>query len=154
MAYKFDLPPSSEQLEAIGMVAVEWSYLESTIDAAIGILAGMTDFDALAAMTTHLHFRQRLDMLAALHSLDASRSDDNRAELKSVCSVCDRLSRKRNTIVHSRWIRGDFGSPMIMEVQARGRVERNPLRLSAEQIRGIAADIASATTRLTNVLSR
>ena len=36
---EFDLPPSPEQLQAIGMVAVEWSYLESVIAAAIGATA-------------------------------------------------------------------------------------------------------------------
>jgi hypothetical protein len=50
--YKFNLPVKSDQLEAIGMVATEWAYLESIIEAAIWSLAWL-DEDRGEAITTH-----------------------------------------------------------------------------------------------------
>jgi len=67
--YQFDLSPQSDQLEAIGMVAVEWSYLESVIDAAIWNLSNVPSEAFGEAITTHLSGRARLDMLSTLFHL-------------------------------------------------------------------------------------
>jgi hypothetical protein len=64
-AYQFNLPVRGDQLEAIGMVATEWSYLESIVEAAIWNLAYL-DENSGAAITTHLNMPIRLDMLMTL----------------------------------------------------------------------------------------
>src|SRR5688572_23937295 len=73
--YKFDLPPAAEQLEAIGMVAVEWSYLESIMDAAIGMLAQLPHVDVIDAVTVHLPFSARVNMLSTLFHLSCDSQD-------------------------------------------------------------------------------
>ena len=67
-AYAYDLPATPAQLQAIGMVASEWSYLESIVETAIWQLAPLAE-DAGRAITTHVGMRARLDMLRTLFRL-------------------------------------------------------------------------------------
>jgi len=153
MSYKFNLPPTPEQLEAIGMVAVECSYLESHMGYAIGFLAGVTDVDVLAAMTTHLTIRQRLEMVSTLFHLSQQYPPEKVTEFESIRKQIDKAISRRNSVVHSRWITGERGSPLVFEVQARGTLKRNRIDLPVEEIKAIAADIAEQTERLVRVLS-
>ena len=68
--YTSDLPVQPKQLEAIGLIAAEWSYLESVMEAAIWNLAYLPDEDVAAAVTTHLAWRPRSELLATLFDLE------------------------------------------------------------------------------------
>ena len=153
MPYTFNLPPKPDQLEAIGMVAVECAYLESVIDYAIGWLAGVEHLDTLHAMTAHLTARHRLDMMSTLFHLRPDLTESQLKDFASVRAGIEKVLSRRNTVVHSRWIVGEYGSPLLFEIQARGRLKRNRLGMSAPKIREIAEEIALQTTRLHQVLA-
>jgi len=113
--YTCDLPVSEEQLAAIGMVAVEWSYLESVLDAAIWNTAQFWDRAIGEAITAHLSVRARVDMLATLLNLHvsayASYSPDDQENFRRKFAALSKrvfdLNGNRNALVHSRWVRGD-----------------------------------------------
>jgi hypothetical protein len=148
--YIYDLPATSEQLQAIGMVASEWSYLESIVETAIWELAYVGE-DVGRAITTHVGMRARLDMLRTLFRL---RSDDEEAatKLDKLCERIDRAARKRNELVHALWVRGDYGSPMTLTVMARGTLQRERTGKHAKEIESVAALIADRSRALQEFL--
>jgi hypothetical protein len=149
--YKFDLPPRADQLEAIGMVAVEWSYLESVIDGAIGTLAAIVDDAAMEAITTHIAFNTRLNMLTTLFHLRCDAQPEiapQAAAFETIRRAIDVFAVKRNGIVHARWVRGLQGSPLTYVVQARGRLKRTRKGMPTAEILGIAQQIAEQSNKL------
>jgi hypothetical protein len=148
-SYTFDLPVTRDQLEAIGMVVVEWSYLESMVDAAIWTVAAVFNQDFGEAITAHIPILGRLSILATLYRLDREHShapaddrDQQLSEFQTILGRIEPLQRKRNKLVHGRWVRGDQGSPMMYLVQARGHLRRERLGWNSGEIRQVAADIA------------
>jgi hypothetical protein len=152
--YQFTLPVKSNQLEAIGMVAVEWAYLESIVEAAIWNLAYIWDNDTAASVTTHLGMPARLDILMTLFRL---RTNDE-TQIKNLQKMCGNirgdLSRQRGEVVHTRWIEGDAGSPMIYLVRARGKLERTKRGSPAVKIREVAGLIAAQSRELREFLEQ
>ncbi len=149
--YTFGLPVTSEQLEAIGMVAAEWSYLESVIDAAIWTNADIWNEDVGKAITAHLTLKSRLDILETVLSLAVNQDEpDNRlVALKAIRRVIEGgLSGRRNEVIHGRWITGSYGSPMTYTVQARGVLKHNRRWIAPEEIRAIAELAAEQAVKL------
>lgn len=149
--YTFNLPVRPEQLQAIGMVACEWSYLESIVEAAIWNLAGLHD-DAGASITTHLGMPLRLDILMTLFRLH--RDDGGEADrLDKMCEhIRHKLSPKRGAAIHTLWVEGDHGSPMTYSVRARGKLEHEKKGRPAAEIREVAALIAAQSAMLQEFL--
>ena len=163
-----DLPVEPEQLEAIGRVVVEWSYLESVLEAAIWNLAQTPDDDIAAAITTHLGWRPRMDMLATLSELEWQRSarwetyydeegapppsesqtESERKEFRAIRAALTDLSNLRNEFVHKRWVRGTEGSPGTLVVTARGSLTRKMVGRSNKEIAAAAQGIAEQSRRL------
>jgi hypothetical protein len=146
--YTFDLPVTPEQVQAIGMIALEWSRLESVIEAAIWQTGHLWDDDHGAAVTTNLQWRARLDILATLYHLHVGEShwseqerDQRLAEFDTYRKSVEGLARQRAKFVHSRWVRGDRGSPLMYVVQARGELTREKRGWSASEMRDVAAGI-------------
>ena len=157
--YTFDLPPRPDQLQAIGMVAVEWSYLESVMDVAIGNLASIHEQSSMEALTVHLPTKARLDMLATLFHLKCDRAVDQwfptegdlakkRAEFEQIKRSINSLATKRNEVVHSRWVVGVQGSPLTYAVQARGRLKRTIKGVPAAEMLSIAQQIQEQSRTL------
>lgn len=104
--YVSGLPIRRSQLEAIGLVAAEWSYLESVIEAAIWTLAAVPHEDVGAAITTHLSWRARIEMLTTRFNLDcthrnetgflsSNEADSRREEFRQICRTLERLADGR-----------------------------------------------------------
>lgn len=146
--YTFNLPVKPKQLEAIGMVACEWSYLESIIEAAIWKLSDFYDFDRAAAITAHLGMPTRLHMLETLFRLQHGDIDATRTLRKKCETIRNELSGQRGAIIHTRWVEGEYGSPMSYTVRARGKLVRTKKGLSHSEIRACAAAIADQAERL------
>jgi hypothetical protein len=123
MGYHFNLPLNRDQLEGIGMVAVEWSYLESILDWGIGTCAGIVGDDRLDAITAHLNVRARLQMLATLFRLQEL-TPEAHDQFSDISTKVDALAARRNEVIHSRWITGEHGSPFFFVVKARGNLSR------------------------------
>jgi hypothetical protein len=149
--YSYNLPATSEQLQAIGMVATEWQRLESVVDAGIWSLAGVSEAVGLA-ITANLSVPLRLDMLRTLFHLQRSDGLTNDQLSKMCHTIRQELSRKRGEIVHSGSVKGDYGSPMTFTVQARGKLKAEKIAMPAQQIRETAALIAQQTDSLEQFL--
>jgi hypothetical protein len=146
--YEFMLPVRPDQLQAIGMVACEWSYLESIIEAAIWNLAYMVDEETGMAITTHLGMPQRLDMLLTLFHKRFGEGPDYDALRKHCGHIRHQLSAKRGGIIHRRWVEGDQASPMQFIVSARGKLEHSKEGRPVSHIRRIASEIAEQSAQL------
>jgi hypothetical protein len=147
--YKFGLPVTKAQLEAIGMVAAEWSYLESVIEAAIWTLADVTSEDVGFAITAHLSLRAKLEMLETLFNLREPQGSLRLATLPAIRkSILNDLSPRRNRVIHGRWVSGSHGSPMMFTVQARGTLKRSQKSVDASEIVAIAEETEKQAVRL------
>ena len=157
--YSFDLPVRQNQLEAIGMVAAEWSYLESIVDAAIWEYSDIRIDGVGEAITTHLSISVRLGILTTVFHVRCDewvnsgfRSKDEvsaqKREFKSIRKAVDTLAGQRNKVIHARWVRGAQGSPMTYVVQARGVLKRNRIGMPDTEIRRIAQEIAELSKKL------
>jgi hypothetical protein len=148
MAYKFELPVRSDQLEAMGMVAAEWSYLESIIEAAIWNLAGLYDEETGMSITTHLGMPARLDMLLTLFHR-RFRDGGDYEDLKQQCGhIRGELSGKRGGVIHRRWVEGAAGSPMQFIVSARGKLAHEKRGRPASELQAVAGEIAERSAKL------
>jgi hypothetical protein len=150
-AYTYDLPATAQQREAIGMVASEWSYLESIVDTAIWNLAGIPDEETGRAITTHVTLHTRFFMLETLFRL---RHGDTHADTlhADIEVIRNSVMPQRNEIVHGLWVAGPRGSPMLHTVKARGRIRQSKAGKSDAEIRDIAALIKNHSTKLQNYL--
>lgn len=149
--YTYSLPATPEQLKAIGMVATEWQRLESIVDGAIWSLAGVSE-DVGLAITTYLNVPTRLDMLKTLFHLQRGEGAANDRLSKFCKEIRQNLSPKRGEIVHSEWVRGDYGSPMTFTVEARGKLKATKVAMPAQRIREAAALIAHKSDELERFL--
>jgi hypothetical protein len=151
-----DLP--AEQLEAIGRIAFEWSYLESIMDAAIAKLAYIESDDVALAITTKLQSHARLAMLTTLFAIEceqelaagASKRSVNarQDQFSSIHKSVDKLRERRNEFLHARWVIGSHGSPFVVTVKARKSLTRDLRGWRAAEIRAVAEAIAAQSRQL------
>lgn len=151
--YQFNLPVRSDQLEAIGMVACEWSYLESIIEAAIWNLAYISKRETGMSITTHLGMPSRLDMALTLFHQSFGDGDDYIGFKKRCEHIRKILSPKRGGVIHTRWVEGEYGSPMQFMVRARGKLEHEKRGRPASEIRDVASQIAAQSAQLSDLLA-
>jgi hypothetical protein len=153
------LPLPSAQLEAIASVIVEWSYFESVLEVAIWSLAYLpADEDIAAAITTHLPWRIRIQILATLFARECERREQDPDEIPKVeerqrqfawiRKEAERLAALRNEYVHARWISGSKGSPMTYVIKARVEIRRELVGRSTEHVSATARDIATLSNAL------
>ena len=145
--YVYDLPATDEQLKAIGMVAAEFSYLESIVETAIWAL----DEDTGRKISTD-RMRARLKILRKLYR---QRWPDDEAGAKKLDKLCGEIRSagdKRNDLIHALWVRGELGSPKIATVIERGSVVKEKRGQKPWQIEAVAALIADRSRALQKFL--
>ena len=134
-----ELPVTDDHYKAIGKVAVEWSWLESTVEVAIWRLLGV-EADEGRAITTHVAPRIRLDMLLSLVSIRTI-SPSHKA-LGSLLDEIREVGGKRNDIVHGFWSGVHFDRPEpaaeVSKVSARGVVKFDVREMTATKIEAVA----------------
>lgn len=145
----FDLPASPEQLEAVGRIAAAWSYLESVLEAAIWSLCVLEESRG-RALTTHMNLKMRIESLQTL--LHVLGDDESARELSRRRKRIEKLGQKRNEIVHGLWVRGEYGSPMILSVRARGTLEQRKAGRPASAMFTLADTIAETAFDLREML--
>jgi hypothetical protein len=104
------------------------------------------------AITTHVGFPTRLDMLCTLFRL---REEDKEAAatLDKLCEkIRGKLSRQRGEVVHALWVRGAYGSPMTYTVRARGELQQQKAGKPSTEITRVAGLIAQRTQALQELL--
>jgi hypothetical protein len=147
MAFHHGLPPA-EQLQAIGMVSVEYQRLEAFINTGIWGLSQIQEKDAASAMTAPLNLRTRLNILRALFRLGRDDENSNKT-LEKICNRIEKVAKKRNKVVHAEWLRGDRDTAMMLSVTIRGgELRQSRAATSADWIAAIAKDIAEAAEKL------
>lgn len=143
------IAPDSEHLAAIGRVAVQWTFVERSIEMLVWELAGLRQPHS-QAVTTHL---QTLALLNMAKTLLNQRFPGTPLEerLKVILNlVGSELRPKRNKVVHGVW--GPTGTPdkiSITETTARGVYKfKVGEEMSAQDILEIAAEIDKAHLQL------
>lgn len=95
-----------EHLKAIGMVAVEWSYLEHWVMVVAIDLAGLKDPYG-RILLTHMSMDNQLHAISASAKVRLEAEDemdeDEHAELEDLMQGINPLRLKRNEIVHAFW---------------------------------------------------
>jgi hypothetical protein len=151
MAFRHGLPPA-EQLQAIGMVAVEYQRLEAFVNTGIWGLSEIYGKDAASAMTAPLNLPTRLNILRALFRI---RSDDKETNkrLAKICGRIQKVASRRAEVVHAEWLRGDRDTSMMLSVTIRGgELRQSGAATSADWITDIARDIAQVAEELETFL--
>jgi hypothetical protein len=148
--YTFDLPVPENLLQAIGMIAVEWARLKSVIEGAIGSTGYMTE-EIAATVARRAQWKPRLEMLAELYAKHLEsftpESDRDQAEgaFRGLCERVEALAPQRNQFVHSRWVRGDGGSPYGFVLQTWGKLTREKRAWTPQMMHDVAAEIQQLT---------
>jgi hypothetical protein len=138
-------------LEAIGHLAVRWSYVESAIEILLWCFLRLSRRSG-KLLTTHLSMKMRmeaLNLLASDHFLPDSPGNLN--QFNQIISEVEQVQKKRNDFIHNLWrYEPDPHAPAVhsMKVSAHGKFK--------EQINHILlSDIertVSETTKLTEIL--
>lgn len=138
-----------EHLQAIGMVAVEWSYLEHIIDDSIWQYAKIDD-DIGRCFTTHMSVPMRIDVLKSLFFEHFGNSEKYKALSKIAKDIKDTVSPLRNKIVHSPWLEPENNqdAAQYLSVSARGQLKTTVLPMDVAEIRQAAETIEDYGNRL------
>lgn len=140
---------TDEHLKAIGLVAVNWSHIESTLSSIIWDIAKLRTMRG-RAITTHLSEKTKGDMCLALAN-ETFRGHPEEAELKEhITMILNQLHQKRNTIIHGLWgYSSNSGASDVLPIRARGKVSVGPRKsFSPDDILEIANDIEAAALKL------
>lgn len=155
---------SQNHLNAIGLVATEWSYTEACLEFLIWELAGL-DEKRGQAITTHLQSETRIQILQTL--ADSLLTDAAiKKRLTDIIAEIRNLRIQRNDIVHGLWIPSTDKpisqtlknrrkpTPATRKIQARGtlKVIRKPVK--SKEIRETAKQIGDLAISMFDLLKK
>lgn len=138
---------SDEQLQAIGLVAVESSKLESEIEFFTWMICGF-DEESGRVLTDRLQLDGKLSLVRELTNIRI-KSDQMRADFKDITDRISDLIPKRNTIIHGEW-HGALGAILKQLPKAKSypiavrfkRDQRNIPIVPAGDVRAVADRLA------------
>jgi hypothetical protein len=147
---EYDFDPRNlpqDVLATIGLVTACSAQMEYAVEEGIGGCLGV-DFEYSAAVTTHMAAPLRDHVLRSVAEIRI----DNLNDLDELDRLLDQIKEafvKRNTYVHHQWCRDpDTGDCFIAKTTARGRVEKDLLLMSIDQIKRDATFIYKAGINL------
>ena len=148
MNYEFRLAPTPAHLLSIGMVVAESTVLENVLELAIWQLEGMPPEQGLPK-TMHTSFRSKSAWFLKAAKRQY-RTDQDRADLRSLAKDLKTVAKQRNMIVHGSWAWGiTQREPWACKFALRkGRVVGFQERFSPEKIKGIAANLCQTQDNL------
>ena len=137
------------QLEAIGLVAAEWSMAQSVLEHMIWVLIPV-DQEIGRMLTTHLQEESRLNIV---NLLSARLPPELAVKASDLTKTFNDIRVYRNQIIHNVWA----GEPKDLAVgykpSARGEFKINATHWSESDIRGIALEISEWTVDAVNFLN-
>ena len=143
------LPTTALHLEAVGMVAMEWAWLEIIVETAIWRLLRVRGRVG-TAVTIHIAPRVRLDILLSLASLKMDEHDYERLAL--LVGRIRELTGLRNDLVHAEWlgVKEDEWPPVarFRKRMARGHVRTQDHEKTPDEIIEVATNIFRLSTAL------
>lgn len=138
-----------EHLQAIGMVSVEWSYLEHVVSEAIWDYAYIDHIHG-RCVTSHMSVPMRLDVLKSLFFEHFGDSEQYK-KLSTLVEKVKNVAGERNKIAHASWFESEnvLGNTVTMAtIKARGKLVMKLTDVNAEQIRQIADSIEDVGNQL------
>ena len=145
-------PLSAEHLRSIGLVTVQWSYLEAVIEFGLWGLLSLTQFKG-RNVTTHIGHITRIEILMNL--IGEEPGAEAREELAALVKQIEVARIDRNKIAHAVYI--DGGEPKYahaMRHTARSGLKTKVDFLTTEQIDAIANNILKVRVELQEFLDR
>ena len=146
------LAANQNHLSAIGLVAVQWTFLERSIETLVWELAPLKQLNA-QAVTTHISTLLLIDIANALAHERLNGTEFEQKLKTQLGHISNTLRPKRNSVVHGIW--GPTASPdkiALLETTARGVVKfKVGEEMTAEDILTIAAEIDQANFELTHL---
>ena len=101
MHLKFHGPLTTEQLAALGSIAMESAYLEDLIDMLIGEITKLSD-EQLRAILHGAMLAAKLDILKGLAALKL-KSKSKREKISSIIAQLKHLNSQRAIAIHGQW---------------------------------------------------
>ncbi len=92
----------AEIVNDLGTFIMEFQLLETLVKDAISFLLNKNDSTPGRIVTADMRFRTLLNVLLALFHHE-TRDDDKTNVLKAALQGCERISERRNALVHSFW---------------------------------------------------
>jgi hypothetical protein len=137
----FHVPEDKELLSALGVVSLRHEHLNHILKMTIMSIAGLTPSEASYALKYEgsRSLRQRISKLGK-KELGESKA---LLKLQAILGHAERVTKKRNRIIHGLWAIELDGDPGIMEVHG----ELNPLP-TVEELKSLANEIAEITQEL------
>ena len=151
---------ASPQIYAIGLVAAEWGYAESTLESLIWALAEI-DINRGRSITTHLNSvtRQEIAKTLANETLVKASESALRESVIAVVGDFEKLRVKRNKIIHAVWmLRGypigqtEDQKAESLAVKAKGKLEVNRQLFDPTQIRDTALEITALIVKMSAIV--
>ncbi len=125
----------------IGQVCVQWSALESLVEAAIWQAASVRN-DVGRAMTSQLMMQTKMDMLSAvLHQNYPELADPFD---KVAIYICECLIGPRNAVVHGFWFE-NAGLAGVVKFSSKGKLTYQGRMFTVEELKALSVDIADTT---------
>ena len=142
---------TDEHYKAIGLIAVEWTYVELDIEQIIWHMSELIDNTATAhAVTNHIGSETRIDILKTLVHTKVGDSP----EYKELCKFLDvdvkSLRTLRNEIIHGLYHRSKEypEKAAIWQVRAKGKLTFKQIKRSVSELNAVAQQMADLRNRL------
>ena len=150
----FHLPLSEAHILAIGNVTAHFSLLEHDANILISDLLGLQSREDTIAITAHMMFSTKLQLLKTLASTRFEDNEELGDSLRDVIEDMEQINTKRNTIVHAQWY---YYSPSsnesgVMRHTARGKIKTSLEGFTPEDIMNVTNSIIAATSKVQQFL--
>lgn len=132
-----DYPIPDKYLIEIGRVSALWASLESSLNMALGKLAGFNDLTHPApfVLLTHASFPQRIDMLSSFCVL-LSPAFPNLTKYQEVIAKLREAQKLRNRFAHNGLdYNSEDNSCRMVILSARGKIKAETVAVTIEDIR-------------------
>lgn len=151
LASKIVLKP--DQLQAIGAVAVESTYLERHVETLTWKLAKLSDQDG-QHLTGRMMMDTRLDLLSSI-ALPKIKKLERKTEFRDIISKLKAANTERNIAIHGIWLwrRNELSLSELLDMEldaeaSRRRPDKEPQKLAANKIIKTAESLADLNRRL------
>lgn len=109
----------AEITSGLGTFIVEFQLVETLIKDSISFLLNPTDSTPGRIVTAEMQFHTLLNSLAALFHHE-TRDDGKTKLLREVLDECQKISSRRNALVHSYWYTDDDGKTVRLRMRVKG----------------------------------
>lgn len=135
----------------IGQICVQWSFLDTTLEACIWQAAGMRN-DIGWTITSQIQLQAKLDLLAGL--LHQSYPDFAGPFDQVVRYIRECLVGERNLVVHGFWLQLPRKEPEVAKFSAKGRLKYQGKAIIITDLQTLSQNIADVADWLMTLSAR